>query len=156
MALGTPGLTYSRRDVDGHNPVAQLLLLLVRDRVGDHQVLQLTVVDLVDRVTAEDTVCNNCNGRCCAVLDDNVGCFAKCTASVCHVVDDDRNAALHVTNQDHAADFVRSGALLVDEGELGVEVVGDRSRSEDLVSNDILGVAPAPGAALPLRSSSIG
>jgi hypothetical protein len=156
VALGTLGLTYSRRDVDGHNPVAQLLLLLVRDRVGDHQVLQLTVVDLVDRVTAEDTVCHNRNGRCCAVLDDNVGCFAKCTASVCHVVHDDRNAALHVTNQDHAADFVRSGALLVDEGKLGVEVVGDRSRSKYLVSNDIRGVAPAPGAALPLCSSSIG
>lgn len=130
MARGTLDLTYSRRNVDGHNPVAQLLLLLVRDRVGDHQVLQLTVVDLVDRIAAEDTVCHDRNGRCCAVLDDNVGCFAECTASVCHVVHDDRNATLHVTDQDHAADFVRSGALLVDEGELGVEVVGDRSRSE--------------------------
>ena len=129
MSLGTLDLTYSRRDVDGHDPVAQLLLLFVRDRVGDHQVLQLTVVDLVDRVAAEDAVCYNRNGRCCAVLDDNVGCFAKCTASVRHVVHDDRNATLHVTNQDHAADFVRSGALLVDEGELGVEVVGDRSGS---------------------------
>jgi hypothetical protein len=156
MALSTLGLTYSRRDVDGHNSVAQLLFLLVWDGVGDHQVLQLTVVDLVDRVAAEDTVCDNRDGRCCAVLDDNVGCFAQCAASVCHVVHDDRNAALHVTDQDHATDFVRSGALLVDEGELGVEVVGDCSRSEWLVSKGILDLTLAPGYALPLRSSSIG
>lgn len=72
----TLDLTYSGRDVDSDDPVAQLLLLLVRDSVSDYQVLQLAVVDLVDRVAAEDAVCYDRNSRCCSVLDDNVGCFA--------------------------------------------------------------------------------
>lgn len=118
-------ITYSGRDVDRHNPITQLLLLLVGNSVGADHLLKLAVVDLVDRVAAEDTMGHNRNGSGCAVLDDHVGCFAEGSAGVCHVVDDDSCATLDVTDQDHAADLVGTSTLLVDERELDVEAVGD-------------------------------
>jgi len=72
---------------------------------------------------------HNRNGSSCAVLDDHVSRFAESSASVCHVVDDDGGAALDVTDEDHAADFVRASTLFVDERELDVEAVGDGSCS---------------------------
>jgi len=97
----------------------------VRNCVGADHLLQLAVVDLVDRVAGEDTVGHDGNGSSCAVLDDHVGRFAEGSASVGHVVDDDGGAALDVADEDHAADFVRASSLFVDERKLDVEAVGD-------------------------------
>ena len=126
--------TYSRGDIDRHDPITQLLLLLVWDCVGANHLLQLAVVDLVDRVAAEDTVGHNRDGSSCAVLDNHIGSFAESSAGVCHVVDDDSCATLDITHENHAADFVRTSAFLVDERELDVEAVGDGSRSVAAVS----------------------
>lgn len=123
-------LTYSRRDIDRHNPVTQLLLLLVGNCVSDDQVAQLALVDLVDRIATEDTVGHDGNGSGCAVLDDDVSGFAKGSAGVCHVVDDDSCTTLDIADENHAADFVRTSTLLVNESELDVEAVCDCSCSE--------------------------
>jgi hypothetical protein len=96
--------------------------------------LKLAVVDLVDRVAAEDTVCHDGNGSSCAVLDNHISRFAEGSASVSHVVDDDSGAALDVSDEDHAADFVGTSTLFVDERELDVEAVGDGSCSVKAVS----------------------
>ena len=122
-------VAYSRRDINRHNPVTQLLLLLMGDCVGDYQVAQLAVVDLVDRIAAENTVGDNGNSGGCAVLNDDVSGFAEGSTGVCHVVDDDSCAALDITNQDHAADFVRTSTFLVNEREFDVEAVCDCSCS---------------------------
>lgn len=150
-------VAYSRRDIDRHNPVTQLLLLLVGNCVGDDQVAQLAVVDLVDGIAAEDTVGDNGNGGSCAVLDDDVSRFAEGSTGVCHVVDDDSCAALDITNEDHAADFIRTSTFLVNERELDVEAVCNCGCS------GIAASAKCPQAArlqvfcaLPLRSSGIG
>jgi hypothetical protein len=148
--------TYSRRDIDRHDPITQLLLLLVGDGVGADHLLKLAVVDLVDCVAAEDTVGHDRDGSSCAVLDDHVGRFAEGSAGVCHVVDDDSCATLDITNEDHAADFVRAGAFLVNERELDVEAVGDRSCSVCDRSANFPRILLAIFYALPLRSSSIG
>ena len=126
--------TYSGRDIDRHDPITQLLLLLVGDCVGADHLLKLAVVDLVDRVAAEDTVGHNRDGSSCAVLDNHIGSFAESSAGVCHVVDDDSCATLDITNENHAADFVRTSALLVNERELDVKAVGDGSCSVGAVS----------------------
>ena len=42
-----------------------------------------------------------------------------------HVVDEDGNLILHVSNQHHAAHDIRSRPLLVDKGECCLEAVGD-------------------------------
>ena len=126
--------TYSGRDIDRHDPITQLFLLLVRNCVGADHLLQLAVVDLVDRVAGEDTVGHDGNGSSCAVLDDHVGRFAEGSASVGHVVDDDGGAALDVSDKDHAADLVRASTLFVNERELNVEAVCDGSCSASAVS----------------------
>jgi hypothetical protein len=108
----------------------------VRNCVGANHLLKLTVVNLVDRVAAEDTMCHNGDGSSCAVLDDHVGRFTQGAASVGHVVDDDGGAALDVSDEDHAADFVGTSALFVDEGELDVEAVGNGSCSVKAVSTN--------------------
>jgi len=133
VGMGHAVNTYSGGDVDRHDPITQLLLLLVRDCVGADHLLQLAVVDLVDRVTAEDTVGHDGDGSSCAVLDDHVGCFAEGAASVCHVVDDDSGTTLDIAHQNHATNFVRASALLVDQRELNVKAVGDRSCSVSAV-----------------------
>ena len=97
----------------------------MRNCVGANHLLKLAVVDLVDRVAAEDTVCHDGNGSSCAVLDNHISRFAEGSASVGHVVDDDGGAALDVADEDHAADFVRASSLFVDERKLDVEAVGD-------------------------------
>lgn len=96
--------------------------------VGDNQVLQFAVVDLLDSVAAENTVSDNGDGSLGAVLDDNVSSLAKGTAGVGHVIDDDSCAIFDIADKNHAADFVRAGTLLVDESEADVEVVGNGSR----------------------------
>lgn len=106
----------------------------MRNCVGADHLLQLAVVDLVDRVAAEDTMCHDGNGSNRTVLDDHVGRFAEGSASVGHVVDDDSGAALDVSDEDHAADFVGTSTLFVDERELDVEAVGDSSCSVGTVS----------------------
>lgn len=106
----------------------------MRNCVGADHLLQLAVVDLVDRIAAEDTVCHNGDGSNRTVLDDHVGRFAEGSASVCHVVDDDGGAALDVSDEDHAADFVGTSTLFVDERELDVEAVSDGSSSVKAVS----------------------
>jgi hypothetical protein len=102
--------------------------------VGADHLLQLAVVDLVDRVAAEDTVGDDGDGGGCAVLDDHVGCFAEGSASVGHVVDDDSCTTLDISDQNHATNFVWAGALLVNQRELNVKAVGDRSSSVGVVS----------------------
>ena len=106
----------------------------MRNCVCANHLLKLAVVDLVDRIAAEDTVGHDGNGSSRAVLDDHVGRFAEGSASVCHVVDDDSGAALHVSDEDHAADFVGTSTLFVDERELDVEAVGDGGCSTEAVS----------------------
>lgn len=106
----------------------------MRNCVGANHLLKLAVVDLVDRVAAEDTVCHDGNGSSCAVLDNHISRFAEGSASVGHVVDDDGSAALDISDEDHAADFVRASTLFVDECELNVEAVGDGGCSTEAVS----------------------
>jgi hypothetical protein len=102
--------------------------------VGADHLLQLAVVDFVDRVSTENAVGDDGDGGCCAVLDDHIGCFAERAASVGHVVDDDSSATLDISDQNHATNFVGAGALLVNQRELNVKAVGDRSSSMVIVS----------------------
>lgn len=49
-----------------------------------------------------------------------------CAASVGHVVDENGDLVLDITDENHAADLVGSRALLVDESEARVEAIGNR------------------------------
>jgi hypothetical protein len=124
--------------------------------VGTDHLLKLAVVDLVNRVTTEDTVGHDRDGSGRTVLDDHISCFAESSAGVCHVVDDDSGATLDITHEDHAADFVRTSTFLVDERELDVETVCDRSCSVNAVSANYPQIPFVIVRVLPLCTSSIG
>lgn len=60
---------------------------------------------------------NNSNGPSCAVVLKCLGGLGQRSTGVCHVVDQDRNLVLDLTDQDHGADDIRPRPLLVDQRE---------------------------------------
>jgi len=101
----------------------------MRHRICNHQPIQLTPIQRVNRIPAENRMCHDSNGGLRAMLNDHVGGFAERAARVGHVVDYDGNAVAHVADEDHAGDFVGASALFVDEGEGEVETIGYGCRS---------------------------
>lgn len=114
-------------DVDGLDLGASFLLLLVGNGVGDDDAAQAAVVDVRDGVARKDAVHNDGVDLLGAVLHHRGSCLAEGTAGVGHVIDDDGDLVLHVTDEDHARDFVGARTLLVDQSELEIEPVGDTS-----------------------------
>lgn len=150
-------MTYSRRDVDGLNTVAQGLLLFVGNSVGDDELGQLGLVELFYSIAGENAVGDNGDGAAGSVLDDDLGGLTEGTASIGHIVDDNGDFAANITDQNHARDLVGTGALLVDESEAEVEAVGDGSsslgtagvrRDNDTVLDLEVVADPAEGAGL--------
>ena len=62
-----------------------------------------------------------------AMLHDCVSSFDEGAAGIGHVVNNDGDFALDVSDENHAGNFVRSGTFFVNQGELEVEAVGDGS-----------------------------
>lgn len=114
-------------DVDGLDLGASFLLLLVGNGVGDDDTAQATVVDVRDGVAGKDAVHNDGIDLLGAMLHHSGSRLAESTAGVGHVIDDDGDLVLHVTDEDHARDFIRARALLVNQSELEIETVGDTS-----------------------------
>jgi hypothetical protein len=74
-----------------------------------------------------------------AVRHNYLSGFHQSTAGVSYVVNEDGNSVLHVANEDHVGDFVRTGELLVDEGKAEVEAVGNKGcslRTPSVRTND--------------------
>lgn len=101
-----------------------LLLLRMRHRIRHHHPCQLTAVQRLDRVPAQDAVRDDGDDFLGAVRHDGLGGFDEGAAGVRHVVDEDGDLAADVADESHFRDFVGAGALFVDEGEVQVEAVG--------------------------------
>lgn len=97
----------------------------MRHRVRYHELLQLAAIQRVDRISTEYAVRDDGDGFSRTVIDNDICSFDERTTCVGHVVDDDSHFALHITHENHARDFVGSGALFVDECEAEVEAVSD-------------------------------
>lgn len=70
---------------------------------------------------------NGDDGLRVAVVQQHLGGFGQRTARVGHIVDDDTDLIGDVTDENHSADFVSAGSLLVDQREVQVQSVGQRS-----------------------------
>lgn len=103
----------------------------MRHRVRDDQLLQLASVECVNGITTKNTMRDNGNGLAGAMTDDHICSFDEGSARVGHVVDYNGNFAFDVSNENHAAHFVRARALLVDECKAQVETISDRCCPED-------------------------
>jgi hypothetical protein len=149
--------TYSRRDIDSLDTVAQSLLLLVGNGVGDDELGQLRLVELFYSIAGENAVSNDGDSAAGTVFDDDLGGLAEGTASVGHVINDNGDLAANVTDQNHARDLVGTSALLVNESKAEVEAISDGSSSLGTTSvggdnNTVLDLEvvadPAEGAGL--------
>ena len=112
------------RYIDRLESGTQLLLLLVGDRVRDDDLGQLGSVQRLDRVPGQDPVRHYGHHLARAVRHHRLRRLDERAARVGHVVDQYGYFVLHVTHQNHARDFVRPCALLMDQGEVQVEAVG--------------------------------
>jgi hypothetical protein len=89
--------------------------------------LETAAVQVVDSISGENTVHNDGVNLECAVLHNGVGGLGECAAGVSHVVDDDGNLVLDITDKNHARDLVGTGAFLVDESKLQIQAIGNSS-----------------------------
>ena len=110
-----------------HNPQSRtrLNLLPKRNRIGNHDPAQLTPVQCLNRIPAQNSMSDDSNDFPSSMVHDCFGGFDKRAACVSHVVYENCDFVLDVSDEDHAGDFVRAGAFFVDEGEAEVEAVGD-------------------------------
>lgn len=118
-------------DINGLNLIASLLLLRVGDSVGHNQAVQTTTVQVLDGLAGENAVDDDGVHFLGTVLEDSVGGLDEGTTGISHVVDDDGDLVLDVTDKDHTGDLVGTGTLLVDQGELQVETVSNGSRTKE-------------------------
>lgn len=123
----TAGLGQCGRDINSLDLVAQLLLLGVGDSVGNHQTVQTAAVQVLNGLARQDTVNNDGVDLLGAVLHNGVGGLDKSTAGIGHIVDNDGDLVLDVADENHARNLVGARTLLVDEGELQIETIGDGS-----------------------------
>jgi len=118
------GKTHRGADIDRLDSRTQLLFLLMRYGVRHNQLLQLTLIQLLTSVSTENSVSDDRDTLPGTVLNDHIGSFYQGAARIRHVIDNDGDAVAHVTDQYHAADFVGSGPLFMDESEAKIEAVG--------------------------------
>lgn len=135
----TASLGQRGADINGLDFVASLLLLGVRDSVGHNKAVQTATVQVLDGLAREDTVDDNGVDFLGTVLKDGVGSLDEGATGIGHVVDDDGDLVLDVTDKNHAGDLVGPGTLLVNQGELQIETVSNGSSTRlkkklDLIS----------------------
>ena len=119
------GFRESRADIDRCNLVTDLFLLFVRHGIRDDNTAQAAVVDVFDRIAGKDAVYDNGVDFPGPMLHHRVGRFDKGSASIGHIVNDNGNLVLDVTNKDHSGNLVGTRAFLVDQGKLRIQSVSD-------------------------------
>lgn len=123
-----------RANVNGLDLVAEQLLVLMGHSVGDHETAEAAIVEVLDCLSGENAVRDDCDNFARAVLHDRLSGLDERPAGVCHVVDDNGNLILDVADEDHPGHLIRTRTLLVDQSELKVKAVGNGSGSGSKVS----------------------
>ena len=119
------GFRESRADIDRSNLVADLFLLFVRHGICDDNTAQAAVVDVFDRIAGKDAVYDNGVDFPGPMLHHRVGRLDKGSASIGHIVNDNGNLVLDVTNKYHSGNLVGARTFLVDQGKLRIQPVSD-------------------------------
>jgi hypothetical protein len=118
-------LRQRRTNIHNPQPITHLYLPLQWHSIRNHHSTQLALIKILNRIPAQNPMCNDSYDLPSFVSHDGLGGFDECAAGISHVVDEDGDLVLDVADKYHAADFVRARALFVDEGEAEVEAVGD-------------------------------
>lgn len=126
----TASLSKSGTNIDRLDTIASLLLLSVGDGVGDDETAETATVQVLNGLTRENTVDDDGVNFLCAVLHNGISSFDKSTAGISHIIDNNGNFVLDVSDENHAGNLIGPGTFLVYQSELQIETVGDTSSSE--------------------------
>lgn len=114
-----------RADIDGLDAITGLLLFLMRDGVSSDETAEAATVQVLNGLAGENAVDHDGIDLLGAVLHHSISSLDERSAGVSHIVDNDGDLVLDVTDEDHSGDFVGAGAFLVDQSELEIESVRD-------------------------------
>ena len=89
--------------------------------------LEAATVEVLNRLAGQNTVHNDGVDLGGTVLHDGFGSLGERAAGVGHIVDDDSDLVLDITDKDHARDLVGAGTFLVNERELQVQAISNGS-----------------------------
>lgn len=133
--MGSPnGLRNGRTNIHNLQNVATGLLIQKWDRVRNHDSRQFTLIQSLDCVSGEDTMGYDSDYFAGFVGHDRFGSFDECAARIGHIVDKNGDFVYDVADEDHAGDFVGTGAFFVDECETEVKTICDGGCSVGVVS----------------------
>lgn len=107
------GLRQRRTNIHNPQSLTPLLLISKWNSVCDNHSAQLTLVECLDCVAAQDTVGYDRYDLSRAVVHDCFCGFDKRATRIGHVVDENGDFVLDVTYEYHAGDFIGAGALFV-------------------------------------------
>ena len=93
--------------------------------------LEAATVEVLNCLSRKNTVHNDGVDLGGTVLHDSFGGLGERAAGVGHIVDDDGNLVLDITDKDHAGDLVRAGTFLVNERELQVQAISNGSSTKN-------------------------
>jgi len=96
-----------------------------------HIPLETAAIQVLDGLSGENTVHNDGVNLECTVLHNSVGGLGESAAGVGHIVDDDGNLVLDITDKNHAGDLVGAGTFLVNESELQIQTIGNSSSTSE-------------------------
>jgi len=104
LPIMRPPNRLRQRGTDIHNPqpLAPLPLIPQRHRIRNHDSAQLTPVQRLDRIPAQDPMRDDGNDLASFVRHDRLGGFDERAACVGHIVDEDGNLVLDVADENHA------------------------------------------------------
>lgn len=122
-------LRQRRTNIYRLNLVASLLLLRMRHGIRHNQTTQTAIIQIADGVPRKNGVSHDGIDFLCAMLNDGVGCLNKRATCIGHVIHDDGDFILDITDEDHSGNFIWARTFFVDKCELQVEAVGDCSCS---------------------------
>ena len=97
----TDGLGKCAGDINRVQLGADLLLVLVGHGVGDNNLGENAIVDDLNSLAAEDAVRDNGVDLNSSILSKSLGGQAKGTAGIGHIIHQDGNLSLHVSDENH-------------------------------------------------------
>lgn len=122
-------LSQCTRDINGVQLGADLLLVLMGDGVGDNNLGENAVVDDLNSLAAKNAVRDNGVDFDSSVLGKSLGGQAKGSAGISHIVHQNGNLSLHISDKNHPRDLVGLLALLVNQRKVQVQTIGNRGGS---------------------------
>jgi hypothetical protein len=90
--------TYCRTYVNGLDTIAQLFFVLVRDSVGDDDLLELAAIQGFDRISTQDAMRDNGVHILCAFRYQHIGGLHKRAASISHIINQNGGFALDISD----------------------------------------------------------